>query len=553
MLTATNSITLRITTGLHAGAELQLPLGSHVIGTEDSCDIILVDTAMAGRHAVIHIVQQDEDITVAIEALDGVLVYNTERIEQGHSLQLAPCRLCLLGTTNIAWNTVGTAWEHLAPEEHISEKTSDSSESLLADANATSHQKNSYTTVNDAHNVGTLETLSESTPSNTSIFSFSRNSIVAICLALLCLSGVLIAFEEQHPDMTARAHNFEKNLISMGFNNITVEPWGQGLMVRGTLANEQQRTQLWRVAQNMLCPIHIEASVTTDIVNAVTSAFHSRGIYPTVTVNTHKKPVDITPKKTLSTHEALQESGQTEMAHAATQKALAPKQAPPSKALQPEQQLHIAAYMKDALVEAWAFNAMRKDVPQLPNVQRTIRYEQDVADVLNPALTKAELDYVRVHYLPGTVQITGNFDEAQRKALKHVLIETQKQLGVPIPFKLYADLPDALRTPQITTAMPTTTSSKTYSSVGANNASVTAPAQKNTQTHASVLDDFLGGTTVTSVTLSPLAFITTEDGQRFFIGGMLPSGYIIESITTETLTLRKNGRVATYKLRGSHE
>lgn len=58
---------------------------------------------------------------------------------------------------------------------------------------------------------------------------------------------------------------------------------------------------------------------------------------------------------------------------------------------------------------------------------------------------------------------------------------------------------------------------------------------------------------VTGVTLTPMRFISLATGQRVFEGGLLPGGYVLESIGVKELKLRKDGRIIVYRLRGSNE
>jgi type III secretion protein D len=46
---------LRIFSGLHIGAEIELIEGVYVIGTDDSCDLILSDSSLKARHAALRV------------------------------------------------------------------------------------------------------------------------------------------------------------------------------------------------------------------------------------------------------------------------------------------------------------------------------------------------------------------------------------------------------------------------------------------------------------------------------------------------------------------
>lgn len=57
--------------------------------------------------------------------------------------------------------------------------------------------------------------------------------------------------------------------------------------------------------------------------------------------------------------------------------------------------------------------------------------------------------------------------------------------------------------------------------------------------------DVLGGLTIVGVTIEPVPFVSMKDGQKFFVGGRLPSGYVIREISTEQLVLEKDGKIVT--------
>jgi len=61
--------------------------------------------------------------------------------------------------------------------------------------------------------------------------------------------------------------------------------------------------------------------------------------------------------------------------------------------------------------------------------------------------------------------------------------------------------------------------------------------------------DPLGGLSIVSITLEPIAFVSMKDGQKFFTGGKLPSGYTIKKITTDHLVLEKQGKTKTFQMR----
>ena len=57
--------------------------------------------------------------------------------------------------------------------------------------------------------------------------------------------------------------------------------------------------------------------------------------------------------------------------------------------------------------------------------------------------------------------------------------------------------------------------------------------------------DVLGGLSIIGVTLDPVPFISMKDGQKFFTGGRLPTGFIIREISTDKLVVERDGQVVT--------
>ena len=65
------SLIIRLFSGKHYGAEIELNPGTWVFGSDDSCDIILSDPSLARRHAALTISENGATFTVTASALDG--------------------------------------------------------------------------------------------------------------------------------------------------------------------------------------------------------------------------------------------------------------------------------------------------------------------------------------------------------------------------------------------------------------------------------------------------------------------------------------------------
>lgn len=515
-MSAQGLITFRIFSGPHLGAELVLPAGTHSVGSDDSCDIILHDSSLAARHIQLVVSGADaaEDteaptstdqnpaaLEVRLFSLDGPALVNGEALPEGASL--APYSPCFLGLTCFAWGGLGqqdTGWRTVAEALH---ETSPKSSHNAAQPNTTQKtlekldneedsaisapQTPAKTTPptmegTDANNIDSLSlaAVPQKLPAND-----KSKRLLIVFLVLLTLCGLTVTYEKSSPSDSKRIEIIRKKLKEAGFKHLTIEQKKPGLTISGPLQNDTERGALLKLAQSMQYPLHLDIEVGTDRVNAISTAFNSRKIFPLV----WEQPFD------------------------------------------KGKRLHIAGYMKDGLVEEWAFSSLMEDVPELAaekpeNIVRKIRHADAVEAVLGPALKKAQLNFAQVSYLPGTIEISGAFNVGQRKQLDAALDHTRMILGVPLNISVRSPTPELPR--QQTASAPSG-----------------VPAKRN--------EAGPSGLNINGVTMSPMRYVSLGTGEKVFEGGMLPGGYILESIGIHELKLSKDGRLTVYQLRGSNE
>lgn len=614
-MSSSGDIILRVFSGPHTGAEVVLPPGDHVIGTEDSCDIILSDGGLAPRHVSIGVTAgvPGAPSTVHITPLDGPVRYDDADVP-ATGVTLAPATPCHIGETCLAWNTPGAPWEtfDLTPRQSatatdgmaggdpatsaLSTGTSPSGAAGDAPSGASQTPTLSATSANE------VDDLVLGSPTRPHHEKRWRSALLAAAVMLLCTSTVVITLETRPPAAPERAAYLAAQLHAAGLTTLRVEARPEGVVITGLLDDEAQRIHLWDMARNLLYPVQLEVAVRSDVLHAVKAAFNSRGIYPEVTfmpapdtaTTTPPLPVQAMPTAGSGTPEVgkgmpetmqglapspgpadaapVVDTATTSMAGTGTaangvagtggnssdlnssnssgKKGIGGMTAgtvpagaavlasTPSATPQANTGLRVAGYMRDGVVEAWAFDALREDVPQMPHITRDLRYASQVAPVLDPLLADAGLKHVQTRYLSGVVQLSGDLDAAQREALDTVLAQTRTQLQVDIPFEVVQSAPAPDKKQQ--QEAPAPVAGRGFTPARQESA---APSQAEGPQ----------GIDVRSVTLTPLRFVTTGDGQRVFEGGMLPGGYVVESISTTELHLRKDGRSTIYRLRGSHD
>ena len=143
---------------------------------------------------------------------------------------------------------------------------------------------------------------------------------------------------------------------------------------------------------------------------------------------------------------------------------------------------------------------------------------------------------MQVRFLPRKGwSLRAGFDVAQRIRLDGVLDKARAELGVPVVFDVVASFEK--KRPQAEVRRE-----------------AAAPQQAEAGDVPAPQADDMPEIRVTGVTLTPMRFISLATGQRrVFEGGLLPGGYVLESIGVKELKLRKDGRIIVYRLRGSNE
>lgn len=488
-MTPAGSIRLRIFSGPHMGAEIILPPGEHLVGSDDSCDIILSEGLVSPRHALVRIIPvQDDSPQADIRPVDDtVLIDQSPAAADG--TPWSPGSPCLLGSTMLAWlpaEDTAEAWQELIaqlakPADSTDRQTSPPLASDTPAVEAGTDQ--APTELANADSVDSAATPPR--PRNR-----TAGKIIRALVVLLCLGSLAVSYEFSTRPTGVSQQELTEILKKSGFTSLSVQRDGEILEVRGEVADDHERARLLRLAQSLQSPVQLDIHVRADRIGAIAFAFNSQGLFPEI----------------LKTEES--------------------------------NDYQVRGYMRSRQVEEAAFAAALEDFPanMRPLLVRDIIHADAVDGALRPLLARADMDFVSADYRPGMVIFSGTFSEAQRSVLESVMSETQQVLGVPVPFRIVAatqvTLTKAATPANTTSAMP----------MAAQGPVATEPSEASIE-----------GLQVTGVTLSPMRFISVHTGERVFEGGLLPTGHTLESIDDKELRLRKDGVVTIYRLRGANE
>ncbi|MEG2005265.1 MAG: type III secretion system inner membrane ring subunit SctD, partial [Bilophila sp.] len=381
----TPQVLLRIFSGPQAGAEAGLPPGSFVIGTDESCDIIFAQSGLEPRHLELIVKppllrldtnRKDEEsgsdssfIPPTVVPLDGDVRANNDVLASGSSL--LPGVPLFVGTICVAlarpesvaadWNAVREALQALTvPQPERSGSQQDAQQSGQAASPevalpARTDDKNVGTQVDvDANKVAVF--VPDSAIKTLPPRKWQKSSLFTVFFVVAVL-GLLIFRYVPDTDAQKSVQALRQTLAENGFEKIDILLEKHTVVLKGVLRDDDERARLLALARNMQYPVHLDIGIRQDRKNAIEAAFSGRGFQLEVTDDP---------------------AGNV---------------------------LLIAGYMQDRLVEEWAFSSSRDDVPDFESssagvVQRRIRYAEDVATILQPALTRANLAFVAVRYLP---------------------------------------------------------------------------------------------------------------------------------------------------------
>lgn len=502
-----DGVTLRIFSGLHLGAEIELTEGTYVIGTDDSCDLILSDSSLAPRHAALRVLPSEEEIQVFAEPLDGTVILFENTLSGEERLPVR--RPFRLGQVILAWTENSTAgdaaWREVedclerakaqAEPEKITEALPASQATILAEQTE-EKEKNA----NDVAAASPLPDLAEVPADEEQKKSGASGRIFkAAGLILACgLAGLLcFTWQENGPERTPE-QIMRALLDEAGYQKLSVTGGKDSVTVTGRIASDRERGRILRLAQLLHFPVYLDVTVRSDAADAVKSSFNALGLFPEVT--------ELPP----SAHPGLLVKG----------------------------------YIKNGVMEEQALTEAVRNVPALrPEAQggspklslfQDIRHEEDVQVLLMPALAGAGLGEVKTEYQPGRIVLRGAFTPQTKSALEEVVAAVKEKLGVPVPFDIInsAEVPGPGKSDNIYTRQEKRESSS-------------APSARKEESSSAFQ--------VTAVSMGPMKFITLKNGERVFEGGELPGGYVLEKISVDALTLTRNNNTTLYPLRGSHD
>jgi type III secretion protein D len=487
----------RVVSGPNLGALVSLSPGRYVVGSAETCDLIMADDTVASRHLALVLTAPGDDglWRVTVRPLGAKVLANGQELPaDGQSVPSG--QVIALGLTALVWFPPGADWgsinqAHLQffPAPAPVEAGLDSGLPLPdEDGEAPEETFRAQTDQSDLE-----DTPDEEEPPQPSRVARRPPAFWLGLLVLFILLGLMLHnWSSAAAPLALEATALSGFLSQNGFGGLSVQSTGEDLVVEGSVASDAELAKLVAIVKKQPFKTYLRITVQYDMVRATYDALGAYGFYPAVSFQ--------------------------------------PRSAG----------LSIAAYMRNQLVEARAFEDLARDVPGLIVGARHIVHADEMAGFLGDELKRAGLSEISVTYLDGRIELTTDSTSDFRQPLDRIFRKISDRFKAPVDYTIIrgGSQAEASSVSKIT-VIPSPVLEKEDNSPG-------EPAPRSSER-------LIGDLQIDGVTLTPMRFITTRNGHRLFEGSVLSNGYVITEITADEIRLNRDGQTAIYLLRSSHD
>jgi type III secretion protein D len=504
------SLIVRIFSGKHYGAEIELNPGTWVFGSDDSCDIILSDSSLERRHAALTITENGATFSVAASHLDGKIeALDRENAPLTELTALTPYKM---GSVIFAWMKAPAEpsdWESVLDALRIGNRPASQAAEQSGTAPAAGDAAEA-SEGGEAKPEETDDTVSaeeqEAAPQQAELDpekseqlkreqlesekkSAKRMLVAGLgASALVLVLGLFGIFMATSNSGNSPEDSIRRALADSGFADLSVtENSDARFLVTGTVPNDDQRGRLIRLTQMLPYPTDIRVSVDSDLTDAIQSGFNAQDFWPDVSIEKGKGK---------------------------------------------KRELLVKGYIQNEQTESKAFEKALSNVPLIlrqqnsPRITRSIRYERDLRPMVGKAFDSPVLSNTQVAYLPGRLEVRLPLTPEREESLAKAIGKLREMAGVPLLIDI-KNVEDKLAAAAVKTQ-----------TAGAAPQSVAKPKQT---------DGF--PFRIVSTSMGVLRFVKLANGDRVFEGGRLPGGYTLVRVMPDKLALSRDGKRFTYPLR----
>lgn len=254
---------LKLLSGPHMGAEILLEDGSYSMGTDESCDFVLCDAAVAPRHCTLEI----QNGNLRIQGLDGELWYADSVHPSGVPLEPHPGELLRAGTTYFSLFPEGTPWREVALPDLVGTNLDRKVPAGSADEPAgASTDRPEEPTV--AAGASARESSAGLLPGKEKRIKWVPVVLVAVSVALLWAGHTLWKHEPStdSPPHPACTEELVKNTLErMGEKDLRITPLGTGFVITGSPRDRSTIQGISRELASSGCSFRLQIPTWEDM------------------------------------------------------------------------------------------------------------------------------------------------------------------------------------------------------------------------------------------------------------------------------------------------
>lgn len=488
-----DTIQLRVYGGPQQGAQLELGPGTYVLGSSDAADLVFSDEDMLGAHAAI-IISPTEAM---VEAREGGYFIDGHDYPQGR-IGWASGQLLQLGSTLLMWGTAGMQWPALNGMTAAAAKTDDTPEQTEPAAGDNSQERPA---AGDA---------SAEPQSDSGVKAVLRQARVVLPALLLVVLLALMIFGPAYFERSPLEQDTATVRQALGdrYKDVVVTPFEGAVKLTGSVPSQQQFTSLLQELPDIRCSTVLDVEVRDDEVMGLERTLRALGF------NARVKHLD-------------------------------------------DDKLGVSAYMLDPFVEARIFNEL--DRYYQDRLQGRVLYRGDVDPELRKALTERGLDALQLDYTAGSILYQGHLSLLSESALKEAAEAVGSKLGIPLEVRSAEDAGLSMEALTLEKSSLSPAAAALGSALSAAGSSNGAGGQSGNGADGAQPQVFASGmhkssepldvSDVVGLSVDPLRFVTLRNGQKYFEGGVLPSGYTLQSVELDKIIVTKGDESHEYRLK----
>lgn len=479
---------LKVLSGPHQGAEVVLHQGNTTVGSNLESDVILSDALIAENHLKVTIA--GSQLSITLEADKSAYIEGAPAEEGSHDIRIF--QVITLGTTHLVIGPLHETWPQIAIpklQEPASEEDESEDDDSEDDPNETDEGQDGEE--NDEDESDDEDKSEETdTPSKEKPVATSPSKKEELATQMLDMVQSKLRSKQWVLGITASAFLFLLFLV------ILVWPNSPTIKRPERVSLEQAQILVEQKVQTMGLTADIEIEENDDIIAVrgyVSTNAQKRALQSAI------KEVNPTFKAQVWSQENLVTGGQEIMAIFSIPVKISSGAPGVIKA---------SGYAPDAQGWEKAKKHLFTDVPGLRGVEDDVLTPQQIHKLTYPILSKYELTS-KVFIIPekNGVSAKGFLSDSVSQIWAQAKPSIEQALGSKVAFKDKVQL-----------------------------------------TTSAILERIYFDSQIGSITLDGnMSWITLQDGQTYFVGSSLPSGFTVESITRQGVVLKRGKERVTLK------